>query len=204
MHKLFNNVQIDYSIFIKVKSYAKNEIIFNEGTSCDSIGLVIKGNVSINTYTYVGNEYNIISLSKDDIFGSTLIFTDNPIYLGDIISITESKIILITKRNLIYLMQNDLAFLNNYLTLITNVHLANQRRIKVLIQKSIRDKILFYLYEEAKATKSNKVIIKSKVALATFLNIPRPSLSRELMKMKKEYLIDYGRNYITLNDSCLL
>lgn len=198
MHRIFNNVDIDYTNLVSVNTYRKNDVIFNEGDYCHSIGLVIKGNVQINTYTYVGNEYNITHLSKDDYFGATLIFTDHPFYLGDVISSSESKVVFIKKVNLLYLMQHDINFLNNFLSMSSNAHINNQKRIKVLIQKSIRDKILFHLYEEAKVRKTNKIPIPSKIQLAAFLNIPRPSLSRELIKMKQENLIDYDRNYITL------
>ena len=113
---------------------------------------------------------------------------------------TESEVIFIKKSDLLYLMQHDLTFLNNFLMMSNNAHINNQKRIKVLIQKSIRDKILFHLYEEAKVRKVNIIPIASKAQLAAFLNIPRPSLSRELIKMKQEQLIDYDRYSITLNN----
>ena len=178
MHKLFENVKTTYNNRISVVSYHKNDIIFNESDYCHSIGLVIKGNIQINTLTYIGNEYNITYLSKNDYFGATLIFTDHPYYLGDVISMTESEVIFIKKSDLLYLMQHDLTFLNNFLKMSNNAHINNQKRIKVLIQKSIRDKILFHLYEEAKVRKVNIIPIASKAQLATFLNIPRPSLSQ--------------------------
>lgn len=204
MHPLFSHVTINYEPYITIKNYSKNEIIFNEGDQCHYVGLIIKGNVQINTYTYMGNEYNITNLSKDDILGDTLLFTNHPYYLGDVISLNESKIILIDKQNLIYLMQNDQVFLNNFLAIQANKHLQSQKRIKVLLQKTIRDKIMFYLYEEIKNLNSNYIPIKSKQHLASLLNIPRPSLSRELMLMKKEKLINYDRHFIILNNSCLI
>lgn len=204
MHQLFTNVSIPYQKLLLVKNYSRNEIIFNEGDLCRYIGLIVKGNVQINTFTYTGNEYTITNLTKDDIFGENLLFTDRPYYLGDVVSLNESQIILIDKSNFIYLMQNDKQFLTNFLTLQANKHLQSQKRIKVLLQKTIRDKIMFYLYDEVKTKNTNIIPIISKENLATLLNIPRPSLSRELIKMKQEKLIDYNRHSIILNDSCLL
>ena len=40
--------------------------------------------------------------------------------------------------------------------------------------------------------------------MAELLNIPRPSLSRELMKMKEEGMIDYHRNRLKILDMDLL
>ena len=89
-------------------------------------------------------------------------------------------------------------FSENYLTLISNINLKTQQKIKLLTQKEIRDKIMFLLFENKKITESNKLYINSKEKLALFLNITRPSLSRELSLMKKDNLIDYNLKYIEL------
>ena len=70
--------------------------------------------------------------------------------------------------------------------------------MKLLSQKSIADRIMFYLINEYKKTGNKKVSIISKEDLANKLNIPRPSLSRELINLKDEGLIDYNRYFITL------
>ena len=52
--------------------------------------------------------------------------------------------------------------------------------------------------EEIRKTGSNKVILNmTKEELASMMSLNRPSLSRELMRMKKEGLIDYDKNSIT-------
>ena len=70
---------------------------------------------------------------------------------------------------------------------------------KLLSQDSVRDKILFYLYQEKRLQKSNIIELKmSKEELANLLFMQRPSLSRELIKMKQDGLIDYDRWTITI------
>ena len=51
---------------------------------------------------------------------------------------------------------------------------------------------------ETKKLKTNIIPILSKEDLAMKLNIPRPSLSRELIKLKEQGIIDYNKNYIEL------
>ena len=80
---------------------------------------------------------------------------------------------------------------NNYLKL--------QNRLKVLSQKSIREKILFYLEQKTEHKHTNKIYIHSKKELAEYLNIPRPSLSRELIKLQEENIISFNKHYIILN-----
>ena len=74
-----------------------------------------------------------------------------------------------------------------------------QDKIKILTQKTNREKILFYIKNEIKRTKNKTIKINSKEELAKILNIPRPSLSRELILLKEDGYIFYDRDTITYN-----
>jgi Mn-dependent DtxR family transcriptional regulator len=76
--------------------------------------------------------------------------------------------------------------------------MLNQEKIKVFSQNNIEDRILFYLFEESKKQNTKIIKIKSKENLALLLNIPRPSLSRSLIKLKEKSLIEYDKYSITL------
>ena len=196
MHILFNNSKIDYSKYITTKYYKRGDIVFNEGDLCTSIGLVESGAVQISTITILENEYSISTILADDIFASTLLFSNHPYYLGFGRCLKETKIIFISKSNLIYLMQNDEALLNNFLSFLANKRLVAQERLKILCQKSIREKILFLL--KSRMNQNHTIYFNSKEKLALYLNIPRPSLSRELINMQRDNLITYDRKSITL------
>ena len=196
MHSLFNNSKIDYSKYVTTKLYKKGDIVFNEGDLCTSIGLLESGALQISTITILENEYSISTILADDIFASTLLFSNNPHYLGFGRCLKETKIIFISKSNLIYLLQNDEAILNNFLSFLANKRLASQERLKILCQKSIREKILFLL--KSRMNKNRTIYFNSKEKLALYLNIERPSLSRELINMQNDNLIKYDRKSITL------
>ncbi|MGI6710240.1 MAG: Crp/Fnr family transcriptional regulator [Bacilli bacterium] len=199
-HPLFENVIKDYSNLFIIKTFNKNDMIFNEGDECKYLSLVLKGSVLINTYTFFEEEYNIITINENDLFGEFLLFHSNPFFLGDVSAFKSTELALITKDKLLNILQNDKTFLNNYLSIMSNKSIAFQQKIKILSQKSIKDKILFFLSETSKRTKSKTIKIKSKEQLALFLNIPRPSLSRELILLKDLGLIDYSKDYIKLLD----
>ena len=163
---------------------------------CNSIGLVEYGNITITTYTHNEKEYEIINISDNGIFGQNIIFLNHD-YLGTGIATKETKVIFITKNELLELFKNK-QFSSNYLTIISNITLNIQRKIKLLSQKEIKDKIIFLLLENKRETKSNVFTFSTKEKLAAYLNITRPSLSRELINMKKDNLIDYDNKTITL------
>ena len=83
-----------------------------------------------------------------------------------------------------------------FLSHISSRAIKIQNRSKVLLQNSIRDKILFYLNENYQKNNDKTIYIDSKENLAKYLNIPRPSLSRELINMRNEDIISFDRHKI--------
>lgn len=195
MHILFENTNINTNIFKKV-IYKKNQIVFNEGDKCNYIGLVESGAITITTYTYNEKEYEINNISDNGLFGEFIIFNQAK-YLGTGIATKNTTVIQITKNELLELLKNE-TFSENYLKLISNINLKIQQKIKLLSQKEIRDKIMFLLLENKKITNSDTLYFHTKEKLSLFLNITRPSLSRELINMKNDNLIDYDLKSITL------
>ncbi len=198
MHQLFYNTNINYSNY-KTINYKKNDIVFNEGAICNYLGLVISGNINIVTFTYNEKEYQINSINENSIFGQNILF-QNQKYLGTGIATKETTVLYISKNELLELFTNS-TFTTNFLTLTTKITLNLQKKIKLLSQKEIRDKIIFLLLENARETQKKAYFFESKEKLAQFLNITRPSLSRELIKMKRENLIDFDKHYIILKNN---
>ena len=157
---------------------------------------VLSGSISISTFTILNNEYNIRLLKENDSFGEFLIFSDKPYSLGTITALKETTIAFINKNDLIKIMQENEQFLLFFLNKMNNDALMLENRIKVLAQKSIKERILFYIKERSDS--SNIIYITSKKDLAEYINIPRPSLSRELINLKDEGIIDFGRHYIKI------
>lgn len=78
-------------------------------------------------------------------------------------------------------------------------------RISNLSQDTIRKKIASYLLLEYKKQKSLTIILPyTRKKMAELLNVPRPSLSRELIKMKEENIIDFNKNEINILDIDIL
>ena len=185
---------------LKIKTYKKNQVIFNEEEECTSIAIIIKGQISISTYTLLEKTYDIKTLNENDIFGTFLIFSSSPYYLGNVISLKDSTIAFINKNDLYTIISKNQSFYNSYMNLISKSVMKLQGKVKILSQKTIREKILFYIKNEIKRTKNKTIKINSKEELAKILNIPRPSLSRELINMKDLGLIDYSRSHIKILD----
>lgn len=181
---------------LKIRHFKKNEIIFNEEDECNKLGIILKGQVSISTYTLLEKTYDIKTLNEDDIFGEFLLFTDKPYYLGYVASTKETDIAFINKNDLYKIIKENETFFNQFMMQISNDVIKIQNKIKVLSQKTVREKVLFYIKNEIKRTASNTIYINSKEELAKIINIPRPTLSRELILLKNDGYIDYDKNKI--------
>ena len=73
------------------------------------------------------------------------------------------------------------------------------RKITMLTQKTLRDNLLDYFRHQAIIQGSSYIKLPiSKKELADYLGVQRPSLFRELKKMKDEGLIDVSNRIIRL------
>lgn len=171
----------------KIKEYKKDSIVFNEHDICDRIYILIKGRVTIKTATNLEKEETITTLNQGDIFGDVLIFSSRPYYLGYAVCDTKSTIGYIKKELLLTILTNNSNTLEKYLKLITSKSMEFKFQSKLLAHKNIRDRILYYL--NYTKNEHNQVSVKSINGLSSSLALPRPSVSRELIKLENEGII---------------
>jgi CRP-like cAMP-binding protein len=87
----------------------------------------------------------------------------------------------------------------NMIKIISKKAINLNKTIEYLSVKSIRQKIAYYLLDQYKKTKSrNFMLDMNRNELSDFLNVTRPSLSREMANMRDEGLIDFHRSSIKL------
>ncbi|MFO7968490.1 MAG: helix-turn-helix domain-containing protein, partial [Candidatus Izemoplasmatales bacterium] len=100
------------------------------------------------------------------------------------------------KSNLEKLIIKNADFREYYLSQLSEKALKLNLHNKILIQPSLEEKILMWLDQMINENQNNLITIKTKEALANYLNVTRPSLSRKLRELKARGIIDYGKNYI--------
>lgn len=186
----------EYDKYIELKQYNKNEIIFSEGLVCNYIGVVLEGQLVISTITVNDKEEVINIINKNCVFGNNLIFSSSPIFLGNIISQTNSRIAFISRNNLKLIFKDNKEFLYKYMELLSDQILIEKQKNKLLVHKNIRDRLLYYFNNEQK--KKGQIRIKSIAELARILSLPRPSVSREIYKMVDDNIIEYNNKNIII------
>jgi len=189
-------ININYNI----KNYSKNDIIAMEGDSCNSIGLVLEGNVDIKRM--LGSKViHLSSFSKGDVFGEVIAFSDINIYPATVLASSLCEVMFISKNDFIKFCTHNEEFLDLFLNTLTNKIFLLNNSITNLTFTSIKQKICNFLISEYKIQKSKNIKLNmTKEKLAESLGTTRPSLSRELINMKEIGLIDYDRSSILILD----
>lgn len=180
--------ELDLNKYTYIKNYKAGDIIFNAGSICDKIGLIVSGEASIITITHTEKEETISYLKQGDMFGDLLIFSSSNLYLGHCICKKETCIRYIAKDSLFTLFNNS-TILSAYLENISNKAQVIKKENKLLKHNNLEDRIIHFLLEESINQKSNIVKIKNISFLANILSIPRESLSRSIRSLVNKNII---------------
>lgn len=181
------------------KSFGRGSTVLNPGENPGTIGIVLSGQMQIIKEDYWGNRTIISSLQPGDMFGEASCCPVNELVPFSVVAVTEAKAIIILHKNLfcgglipcschnrlLYNLTRSLAAKNNTLS----------RKISHITERTIRDKLMSYLSEQAYLNKRNSFKIPfNRQELADYLSVDRSAMSHELSKMRREGLIDYRKN----------
>lgn len=187
------------SMTYNISTYEKDSIIAIEGDDCNSLGIILEGNIEIHKSFPSGKVVTINHFSAGNIFGEALVFSGTHVYPATILSSSTSKIMYLKRDTITKLMTIDERIINNFMGVLSNRILMLNDRISNLSLDTLRKKISNIILKQYKKQKSLKIILPySRKKMAQLLNIPRPSLSRELINMQDEELINFNKNNITI------
>ena len=85
------------------------------------------------------------------------------------------------------------------LTRIADKNVQLMQKVKIISQKTLRDKILTYLSLQVRLQGSRRIELPlGRIGLAEYLCADRSALTRELVRMREEGIIEYHRNSFEL------
>ena len=175
-------------------SLENNQVLFHENDTCNEIGIVLKGSITIISYDLMGNEILFNTINKDGIFGNNLVFSSDPHYKGNVIARGHTEVCLIGKQQLLSLLQNNRKFLISYLQLQSDTGKNLNSRIRLLSISDVRERVLYYLQEN-----NGTIQFTSITQLARDLNLSREAVSRTVHALSREKIITLDGNTMTLS-----
>lgn len=184
-----------------VEEYHKDQVMFQESDPCYDIGLIIDGCVQIERIYQSGNRIVMKKLYEGDVFGEALIFSSESFYPATVIARSYCRVVFVNKKDIITLCTTNAKVLENFITLLSDKVIMLNERLRSTALKTVSHKVVDYILEKYKKSQSNVITLKeTKEDIAAFMGIPRPSLSRELLKLQEQGTITFDRRSITILD----
>lgn len=192
----------------RIEDFARNDTIFSENDIPAGIMMLIDGSVAMGKHSSDGKR-NITSVinTSGDVFGyGQLFLAENQ--QGFFATAMKPVKVLVMPRNFLTgtcekncLHHNKL--IANMFELMAHKALNLDSRLEIIASGSLRRRIAKFLLINS-SLDSKEALSMSRQEMADYLNTTRPSLSRELMKMQNDGLIDVsGRAVKILNRSGL-
>ena len=141
----------------------------------------------------------LVRMRKDELFGETFACDDDNLSVVTFIVSEDAKILFLPFDRVMHSCTMACVFhhrlIENMVRIIANKNRDLMRKVEVVSKRTIREKLLAYLSIQAQIHESRYFEIPlGRVELAEYLCVDRSALTRELVKMKDDRLIDYDKN----------
>src|SRR5690554_376733 len=188
-----------------INKYEKNELITREGDFFESLGLLLKGKANVIKEKASGARVVMTMLHEGDVFGEMAAFSDINKWPATVQCIEKCTVMFIPKINIIGECEKMCPWhrrlITNFVKIVSVKALMLSNKVEYLTIKSMRGKISAFLFDEYKRNNSFSFTIHlNRNEMADFLNVSRPSMSRELIKMKEEGIIDFHLSSFKIKD----
>ncbi len=171
----------DLSLGKEIKAN-KGDILFHEGETCQYVGILKEGLLSISSFSYEGKEIIFSKINVGEPFGHNLLFSSSKKYKGDVVvSASKASVLLFSKENFMKILSRNPSFLESYLHIESDDMKTLNQQVKLLSFPSLEERFLYLLY-----INKGEIDIVSVSSLAKELRSERETLSRLVSKLEKE------------------
>lgn len=187
----------------QVRSYDKDEAIFEPMDKPKLLYVLLDGGAFIGRDDYSGRRSLVMEVKPYDIFGESYLFLNELVYEDFAVATKKSDILEIPK-DFLYnpcgkACRHHIQFIYNMLSILSGKNFLLNNKIRLLSAGSLRSRILKYLAENCDEN-GCVLLTMNREQFAGFPNVERPSLSRELMKLKRDGVISVERGKICILD----
>lgn len=188
----------------RVRMYEKKEIIFEMGDQVNWIGILLSGQVDGVQEDYWGNQMLLGRFLAGDVIADAFVLAGEEAIPYTALSVRNSEMLMISHENLVSPCECVCPFhsqiILNMLSVSAKKSMLLLKKIRHITMRSMREKVLSFLSEEAMRAGSNKfTILYDRERLANYLGVDRSALSAELSRMQREGLLSYNKNAFELH-----
>ncbi len=192
---------LDYTI----AEYQKNEYIVRVNSAFNGVFITLDGEVAVVKESFNGNRVIVNVFSVGDICGEAVAFGNIDSWPASVQALTDCTVMFVHPEKILNMCNRACAFhkviLANMIRVIAKKACDLNRKVDYLSLRSINGKLSKYLLEQRDQSGSLTFTLPlNREKLADFLNISRPSMSRELCLMRDNGILDFDRDRIQIKD----
>lgn len=187
----------------RVERYQKGTFLALEGQAIQQVGVILKGRVDMVKEDYWGNKTILMRMQRPDVFGETFSCGSNMTATVSFYASEDTTALRLPFQRVLRTCSKACAFhqqlIENMVQLMADKNQALMKKVEVVTKKTLREKILAYLSQQAQLQGGAYFEIPlGRIELADYLCADRSALTRELTAMKNEGILDYDRNVFRL------
>lgn len=189
----------------RVTSFPKGTPVFLEGDPAGAIGFVLEGAVEIVHDDFYGNRSLLTVAEAGELFGEAYACSAIEEMPVSAYASRDCKLLWLECRKMLTVCSNACGFhgmlIQNLLQVVARKNLLLGQKIRLMSQKTTRDKLMLYLLEQAKQKGSSEFTIPlSRQALADYLGVERSAMSAELGKLRNQGVLESKGSWFRLKE----
>jgi CRP-like cAMP-binding protein len=189
----------------RVRNYLKGDFIAVAGDRLTGVGILLEGKAVVLKENTLGERIIMTQLEPGDMMGEMAAFSEMGVWPATVMAQERSTAVFLPPEKIVgdcpKLCAGHKRLIVNMLRIVTERALMLNRKLEYFAIKSMRGKIGHFLLEQYQRTgKLTFTIPMKRNELADFLNVSRPSLSREMGRMRDEGLIEFYQASIRIKD----
>ncbi len=181
--------------------FKKNQLVAIAEEECRSFLILLHGTVRGEMTDYSGKVIKIEDIESPRPLAPAFLFGNSNRYPVDITTNEKCTILAFSKESWLEIMQSNQTVLQNYLAIIANRSQFLSNRIRFLSFQSIKGKLAWYIFQQAKRQNSDEITMQhSQAGLSELFGVTRPSVGRALKELNHDGIISQKGKLVTVTD----
>ena len=183
----------------KVITYGGSAVIFSQGDPCSTVMYIQRGSIKLSVLSHAGKEAVVAVLGPGDFFGEGAL-ADQPVRIGTATAMTDSTVLVIEKREMIRVLNEQHAFSNRFIAYMLARNIRVEADLVDQLFNSSEKRLartLLLLARYGQEGSAQRVLPRlSQETLAEMVGTTRSRVNFFMNKFKKLGFIDYNGGII--------
>lgn len=186
----------------RIEHHEKGEMLALQGDPFQGIGCVLQGQVAVLKENYAGERVLLTLVGEGGLFGEMAAFT-TPQWPATVQAAEDCTVLFLPPEKITGSCANSCAWhaklTTNLLRVLSRKALLLNRKLEYAAIKTMRGKLCAFLLDVYAQQRSPMLNLDmNRNELADYLGVSRPSMSREMGRMRDEGLIDFHLSTVRL------